>query len=146
LDAFRVTVPNRNRGSFPESRCLRRPRRLRLAEADAAAVVEVVREEAAAGAPDGPGAPAGAAPGLLLLVEAKGGGTRCRRSSGRSTRRCSGCRLLAVARLGDAEVVRLELAVALEVAVLLRLVFPRRPYLSWIFFLLAESICQRGAV
>ena len=103
-----MTVPNRNRGSFPESRCLRRPRRLRLAAADGAAVVEVVGEE----------------PRLAL-------------------QRAQHQELLRVLRLA---VARPEVAVAVEGVVLLRLLFPRRPYLSWIFFLLAESICLRGAV
>jgi hypothetical protein len=144
LDAYRVTVPNRNRGSFPESRCLRRPRRLRLAEADAAAVVEVVREEprlARQTVPVRLQVPHQA----LLLVEARveDAVPALQRAQHQALLRVP---LLAVDRLGDAEVVRPEVAVEVEVEVLLPLVFPRRPYRSWIFFLLAESICQRGAV
>ena len=130
LDAFRVTAPNRYRGSFPESRCLRRPRRLRLAVADGAAVVEVVGEEPRL-------ARLQVLHRALLLVEARVG------DAVPALQRAQHQELLRVLRLA---VARPEVAVAVEGVVLLRLLFPRRPYLSWIFFLLAESICLRGAV
>ena len=131
-----MTVPNRNRGSFPESRCLRRRRPLPPVAAAGAVGGEAVAEERL--------------PALLPVRVLQ----RVQHRELRVVEAGVGHAVAARQRAPHQEllraepplVARLEVAVAVEVAVLLRLLFPRLPSRWWIFFLLAESICRRGAV